>query len=167
MSRAPQDRALTKDGFENPRSRGPVYFLLRLRPFFRGDDDLADRACLVGFIHRTEPRRRAQALLLLLITPRTTGTLLVHLLPLYLSFSLFSHVRPLPVQSILGVLMYIRVSPPAGTDRIRNKHGSTKGKVCQAPCENNSGRTQSRLADHIHVIARSLGRPVAATKNAC
>jgi hypothetical protein len=38
--------------------------------------------------------------------------LLVHLLPLYLSFWLFSYVRPLPAQTLFGVLMYIRVSPP-------------------------------------------------------
>ena len=117
--------------------------------------DLLHGLRVVQFIHGTEPRRRSSALLLLLVQPRTTCTLLVHLLPLYLSFWLFSHVRPLSERSFSGVLMYIRVSPPASTDRIQNGHLNVRQRTCQAPSGFLAGRTQSRLADHIHVIARS------------
>jgi hypothetical protein len=66
-------------------SRGAVNFRRNLVRRAGGRQDLRCRLGLRGFIHRTEPRRRAPALLLRLIQPRTICTLLVHLLPLYLS----------------------------------------------------------------------------------
>jgi len=59
-------------------------------------------------------------------------------------FRLFSHVRPLSAQSFFGVLMYVRMSPPASTDRIQKCYLSVRRGTCQASSEHNSGQTQSR-----------------------
>jgi len=118
--------------------RGPVDFGLRLGLLLRGNHGLLHRPHGIRFVQRTEPRRRAPALLLRLIQPRTTCTLLVHLLPLYLSFWLFSHVRPLSVRSFSGVLMYVRVSPPASTDRLQTCYVSVRGWVCQGSIAHSS-----------------------------
>ena len=113
-------------------SRSAVYFFRR---FIRLLDHRQNRRYGLGgsrFIHGTEPRRCAPALLLRLIQPRTTCTLLVHLLPFYLSLGLL-HVRPLSEPSFVGVLMYRRVSPPASTDRIQKSQNSVRRGTCQVP----------------------------------
>ena len=65
--------------------RGLVYWGLGFDLVLGRPGDVRGRVRIVGVIQRTEPRRCAPALLLRLIQPRTAGTLLVHLLPLYLS----------------------------------------------------------------------------------
>jgi hypothetical protein len=113
-------------------SRSAVYFCLGFIRLLGCRQDVLHGLGVVRFIHGTEPRRRAPALLLRLVEPRTTCTLLVHLLPFYLSLGLL-HVRPLSAPFFVGVLMYRRVSPPARTDRIQNDYDSVRPRTCQGP----------------------------------
>jgi hypothetical protein len=115
-------------------SRGAVNFRRNLVPRAGGRQDLRRWLGPGGFIHRTEPRRRAPALLLRLIQPWTTCTLLVHLLPLYLSLGCFHTLGRCRYKLSLGPDVRSGVSPqrvPTGYESgiLASDHDHVKGRV--------------------------------------